>query len=213
MTTKTKKAKISHKVLKFETEREWEIAREGKVTGTKADDIKEKRGGGKKIGFYKIIAERVAIPRNGENVMDRGKRLEEFAIERFTEITGKEVNHDKVLWVRKDDEDIAVSPDGDVVGEPAAVEVKCLSDERFIETLLTKEVPSDYWEQCMQYFVVRDDLEVLYFIMYDPNMPVDLFYITLYREDHKLEIAKQLADERAALTEIRRLEDTLTFTI
>lgn len=209
-TAKVKKPVASYKVLKFDTEAEWMEAREGIFTGTKAEAAGIKRGGGRKIGFYKILAERIAIPPDGENVMDRGKRLEEYALERFTVVTGKAVNHDKVLWVRKDDKDIAISPDGDVVGEPAAVEVKCLASANHIEAMLTNKVPSDYWEQCLQYFVVREDLEVLYFILYDPRMPVDLFVITLQRFDLEEEIKEQLEDIRSALVELRRLENELT---
>jgi hypothetical protein len=46
--------------------------------------------------------------------MDRGKRLEDEAIERFAKETGKKVNTDLVLWMRDDDENIAVSPDGSI---------------------------------------------------------------------------------------------------
>ena len=40
--------------------------------------------------------------------MDRGKRLEDYAVERFVKETGKKVNTDLVLWVRDDDENIAI---------------------------------------------------------------------------------------------------------
>ena len=109
------------KIQKFSSEEEWLEARLGKVTGTRLKDLVVKRGTGKKIGFYEIIkAERIAIPASGENVMDRGKRLEDFAIERFIAETGKKVENDLVMWSRDDDDNIAVSPDG-WIGKKEAV--------------------------------------------------------------------------------------------
>jgi hypothetical protein len=46
-----------------------------------------------------------------------------------------------VIWSRDDDDNIAVSPDGSVVGAPAAFEVKCLSSAKHIEAYLTKKRP------------------------------------------------------------------------
>lgn len=50
-------------------------ARLGRITGTRLKDLVVRRGSGYKIGFYEIIAERIAIPASGENVMDRGNGL------------------------------------------------------------------------------------------------------------------------------------------
>ena len=52
-------------------------AREGKITGSRLKDIIVKRGTGKKIGFYSLIAEKLGIPaEEGETPMERGSRLE-----------------------------------------------------------------------------------------------------------------------------------------
>lgn len=209
----TKKAKAtSYTVVEFDSDEEWAESRLGKITGTKAGDIKAKRDGGLKIGFYEILAERISVPASEENVMARGKRLEEYAVERFMEKTKKQVNTDKVLWVRKDNEDIAVSPDGSI-GMTEAVECKCLSSARHVEGILTEEVPSEYWEQVLQYFVVNDSLEKLYFVFYDPRCSIDIFYITVKREDIQMQIDAQLDAERKALIRLKELEDQLTFDI
>ena len=70
------------KILKYENIEEWLEARRGKITGTRLKDLIMKRSSKHKIGFYELIAERVAIPANDENVMDRGHRLEELALDR-----------------------------------------------------------------------------------------------------------------------------------
>ena len=50
------------RTLTFETKEAWAEARRGKITGTRLKDIIVKRGTGKKIGFYELIAERLGIP-------------------------------------------------------------------------------------------------------------------------------------------------------
>ncbi len=196
------------KVQTFATEEEWLEARRGRITGTRLKDLITK--GKPKIGFYEIIAERIAIPANEENVMDRGKRLEEDAITRFAEATGKKVKNDLVLWYRDDEENIALSPDG-TIGKTEAVEVKCLSSARHLEAYLTKEIPKDYEYQVLQYFIVSDTLKTLYFAFYDPRMPVDFFYHEVHRKDIEEQITEYLELERKVLVDIESIEKELTF--
>jgi predicted phage-related endonuclease len=195
--------------LQFSSEEEWLKARLGKVTGTRLKDLVSKRGGVKK-GFYEIIAERVALPPSNENVMDRGKRLEEYAIERFSEETGKKVSDELVMWQREDDENIAVSPDG-VIGEEEAIECKCLNSASHIEAFVTHKIPDEYEYQVIQYFIVNEKLKTLYFVFYDPRMPKDFFYLTITRDEKSQEIQQCLEIEREALKEINKIEKLLTF--
>ena len=206
------KMKAKHKVIKFNSEEEWLEARRGKITGTRVKDLIVKRGTGIKKGFYEILAERIALPPSGENPMDRGKRLESLAIERFVQITGKKVNTDLVLWLHGDNDYIAISPDG-YIGTTEAVEVKCLSSASHIEAWHTKEIPGEYYDQAMQYFVVNESLKTLYFCFFDPRLPVDFFYVTLNRADIQMEIDMYLEQERKMLTLLKELEDKLTFNI
>ncbi len=134
------------KIIKYDNEETWQLARRGKITGTKLKGLITKRGNGKKIGFYELIAERLAIPPDDENVMDRGLRLEEEAIKEFEKKSKKKVKTDLVIWEREDNPSIAVSPDG-YIDKTEAVEVKCLGSARHIEALLTNEIPKDYQEQ------------------------------------------------------------------
>lgn len=200
------------KIQKFNNEDEWLDGRMGKVTGTRLKDLVSKRGG-KKKGFYEIIAEKIAIPANGENVMDRGHRLETDAIARFEQETGKTINTDLVIWSREDNEDIAISPDGYIDGEKIieACEVKCLNSASHIEAYLTKEVPDEYEYQTIQYFIVNNDLQILYFIFYDPRMPKDFFYFTIERRKILDQINMYLELEIQTLKEISEIEKLLTF--
>lgn len=197
-------------IKKYLNETEWLEDRKGRITGSRLGSLFSKRDKKPLKGFYELIAERVAIPADGENVMDRGKRLEVEGIERFEAETKKVVNKDLVLWTRDDDENIAVSPDG-YIGETEAVEVKCLNSASHIEAFLTGEIPSEYEYQVLQYFIVNDSLATLYFCFFDPRMPKDFFFHKVERVSVAEKIAEYLEIEREALLKIKEIEDKLTF--
>lgn len=198
------------KTLKFKDEESWLEARKGKITGSRLGGLFSKRDKKPLKPYYELIAERVAIPADGENVMDRGHRLEDEAMELFEKQTGKKVDKSLVLWARDENENIAISPDG-VIGETEAVEVKCLNSASHIEAWLTKEIPSEYEYQVLQYFIVNDKLEKLYFCFYDPRMPKDFFYFEVSRDQVKEKIAEYLALQQTALAEFEDIIRQLTF--
>jgi putative phage-type endonuclease len=196
----------------FETREEWLEERKGKITGSRLNNLVVKRGTGEKIGFYEIIAERIAQESDGEDAMERGNRLEEEAIEIFSKVTGKKVDTSLVLWEREDNKSIAISPDG-FIGETEAVEVKCLSSARHIEAYLTKEIPSEYEFQVLQYFIVNETLKTLWFVMYDARMPekLQMHYFEVKREDKEEDIEKYLNYQKEKLETIERIITELTF--
>lgn len=197
--------------LKFDTKEEWLLARRGKITGSRLKDIIVKRGTGRKIGFYELIAERLGIAPDGESPMDRGVRLESEAIERFVKETGKKVDTSLVIWTRDEDQSIAVSPDG-FVGKTEAVEAKCLASGRHLEAWLTQKVPDDYEFQALQYFIVNEKLKTLYFVFYDPRIPSkDYFVITVNRKDVEEQVKEYLEYERAVIADVNQIVLDLTF--
>ena len=202
------------KVKKFSNDdagrEEWLGYRLGKITGSRLKDVVVKRGTKQKIGFFKVIAERVALPPTDENRMDRGTRLEDEAIARFEKETGKKVNSDLVMWQRSDYPDIAISPDG-FIGKTQAIEVKCLASELHIQAWYNKEIPSDYDEQVIQYFVCNDSLKVLYFVMYDPRLTKDYLCFEVHRKDIQEDVKFHLEYQITMLKEIERVTNELTF--
>lgn len=193
------------KTLKFQTKEEWLEARKGKITGSRLKDIITLRGTSKKIGYYELIAERIALPPDGENPMDRGTRLEEEAIEQFEEATGNQVRTDLVIWVSSFDDSIAISPDGfiDAKTVTEAVEVKCLSSAKHIEAYLTQKLPSEYEFQALQYFIVNEKLQALYFCFYDPRIPsIPFFYLTISRFELVEDIKKYRQYQQDTLKEV-----------
>ena len=198
-------------ITKFETKEEWMLARKGKITGSRLKDIIVKRGTGQKLGFYELIAERLAVAPDTESPMERGTRLEPEAIERFEKETGKKVDASLVIWSREDNENIALSPDGSI-GETEAVECKCLSSSRHLEAWLTQEIPSEYEYQKLQYFIVNDKLETLYFAFYDPRiLSKPYFVIEVKRTDIEKEIEEYLEYQKNIIEEVNRIVNDLTF--
>lgn len=202
------------KLLRFNNREDWLDARKGKIMGTKAGSLLSKRDQKPLKGYYELIAERVAIPHDGENVMDRGLRLEEEALDKFQKQTGKKVekatDDNLMVCVREDFPDIGYSPDG-LIGKTEDVEVKCLNSAAHIEAYLTKGIPSEYRSQIIQGFVVNDKLKTRYMVFYDPRMPVDMFFLTLDRKDFKEEIEEYLELEKSVLEEVERITNDLTF--
>jgi predicted phage-related endonuclease len=203
------------KILTYSDKDKWLDARLGKVTGTRLKDLIVKRGTGRKKGFYEIIAERIALPRDdNENRLERGITLEGEAVDRFTKQTRKKVDTSLVIWEREDNSDIAISPDGFIKtrGKIAeAVEVKCLNQASHLEAYMTKQIPSEYEYQVRQYFIVNDELKTLYFCFYDPSMPppVDFFFLKVERKDIQEEVTELLEIERATLAEIEQIINEL----
>jgi len=191
----------------------WLDERRGKITGTKLKDIVVKRGTGKKIGFYELIADRLSIPTD-EDPMARGVRLEEEAVKRFEKETGKKVEQ-VGFCVRDDNENISVSPDGliksgDVYKEH--IEIKCISSAKHLQAYFEQEIPKDHEMQVIQNFIVNDDLETLYFIFYDPRVTVlDFHVIEVKRADIEEDIKKYHQYQVDVLNEIEELVSQLAF--
>lgn len=143
----------------------------------------------KKLEFYSIIAEKLCTEPDDESRMDRGHRLEEKASERFSKETGKKLIEVGCCVSDRDDR-IINSPDrlieshNDVYKE--AVEIKCLSPARHLQAIIENKVPDEFFTQKVQYFVVNEKLEKLYFVFYDDRFKyknLQLHIIEVTREE------------------------------
>lgn len=203
-------------IHKFNNREDWLQFRKGKISGSRLKDIIVKRGTGHKKGYYELIAERLAVDESefegfipNETPMNRGTRLEKHAIERFRNETGKKVDESLIIWSKDDNSDITVSPDG-IISDEEAVECKCLSSASHIEAYLTNEIPSEYVEQGIQYFIVNEKLQKLYFVFYDPRIPVkDYFVIEMNRSEVESEIKLYAEFQIKTIEEINKIVNTL----
>jgi putative phage-type endonuclease len=193
---------------------EWHDYRKGKISGTMLSDLYSKRGN-RKIGFYELIAEKLAIDPDGENRMDRGLRLEDEALEKFQKLTGKNV--DRIgICVHDEYPEIINSPDGLINNDgkyTEAVEIKCLSSSRHLQAVIENEVPDEYEAQKLQYFIVNPDLQTLYFIFYDPRViSKELHVIEVHRTDKLQEfVDKYLEFQLEQLNQVKAIVESLAF--
>lgn len=208
------------KILQFDRidRQSWLESRKGKITGSRLGDIYSKKINSKKIGFYELIAEKLSVNPDefdgmipNETPMARGTRLEPIALKMFEQNTSKKVQTDLVIWMRDDNENIAISPDG-VVSENEVVEAKCLSSSRHLEAYLTNQIPDDYYEQGLQYMIVNDSVNIVNFAFYDPRIPAkDFFVIQMNREGNEEIIKEYLEFQKNILIEVNEVVNHLTF--
>lgn len=200
------------KVVSFKDREAWLKFREGKITGSKLGDIIVKRGTGKKLGFYELLAERLAIEEDGdETPMDRGTRLEGQALEVFAKLTKKKVKNDLVIWVSDADSSIAYSPDG-LISDREVAEVKCLSSARHLQAYCEQKIPDDYEEQYVQAFIVNEKLQTLYFVFYDPRVECKpIHWIEVKRKDIEDKIKAYEDYENMVLAELDSWVTKLTY--
>lgn len=194
---------------------EWLEYRKGKISGTLLSDLYSKRGN-RKIGFYELLAERLSLDPDNENRMERGLRLEEEAIALF------EKEHKKIvervgICVHEDHPDIINSPDGLILHKTKkvyteAVEVKCLSPARHLQCVIENVVPPEFEAQMLQYFIVNPDLEILYFVFYDPRVLSKIMHvIPVHRKDLGDKPDTFLQFQLDQLKEINKLVERIAF--
>lgn len=200
------------KTTLYKDKEEWLDGRKGTCGGSRLKDLVVKRGTEEKMAFYEIIAERIAENADEENPMERGTRLEEEALTLFSQQIDQQIDNGLYIWEHDTIKGITVSPDG-VINDEKAVEIKCLSSASHIKAYLTKKVPDEYYYQTLQYFIVNEKLETLYFVMYDPRMPENLrlHYFTLTREDLVDEIDTYFEYQKDKLKRIDEIVSDLTF--
>lgn len=194
---------------------EWLEYRKGKISGTLLGALYSKKGN-RKIGFYEMLAERLSLDPDEENRMARGLRLEEEAIARFERDYNKIVERVGIC-VHDDHPDIINSPDGIILNDKEkkyleAVEVKCLSPARHLQCVVENVVPPEFEAQMLQYFIVNPDLEILYFVFYDPRVTSkDMHVIPVTRDELDDRPASYLQFQLDQLDEINKLVKEIAF--
>lgn len=206
--------------------KDWHETRRCRVTGTKLEDVM-----GTSLARVQLIAELIAEEATEQSKvsaitseMERGKAEEIFAIKEFEKRTGKVVDNvgicvsDELDWV-------ALSPDGLIKNAEGkyteAVEVKSpdtkaaifyrLANMIPIEELgLGKSkipwlgIPADYKWQVVQYFLVNDDLQKLYFLVYDARFIDEKEKLYIVEVERKNELVEEAVKEaKKALEKFR----------
>jgi hypothetical protein len=213
-------------------------ARRSKITGKTSKTIKPLSRGLNKgkidsaVGFWSLLAGKIAIQKDGEDPKERGDRLEPIAIRTLADRLKLIPDVEPGMWLSDEHEDIAITPDGaERSDKPTwAAEVKAMDSSLHLKYVIADRkakllegykaidlVPNEYShcyrEQCIQYFVVCETLQTLYFILIDDRVAIDslaFHYITIKREDVAEEIEAQKAIQLQALAEVDKLILELT---
>ena len=171
--------------------------------------------------IYKLIAQRIAKPINSNDYADRipegatysamlrGQILEDEARELISEKLGKKIIPGRV-WQSDVNEYMICSPDGEIVDDTGdvseAVEIKCLDSWKVVRAFYEKHPPLDYEAQIIQYFLVNENLQKLYFCIYsdvftNPDLGLQIF--ELKREDYreKIELTGRVQNATLGLVE------------
>ena len=177
--------------------------------------------------IYKLIAQRIAKPINPNDytlpegatysAMLRGQILEEEARELTSEKLGKQIIPGRV-WQSEVNEYMICSPDGEIVDDTGkvseAVEIKCLDSWKVVKAYYEKHPPLDYEAQIIQYFLVNENLQKLYFCIYsdvftNPDLGLQIF--ELKREDYREKIELTGRVQNATLGLVEREVQKLMF--
>jgi len=211
------------KVSQSDDRESWLDLRRGIITSTKAKTVKPlSKGKSLPVGIYKILAEKVAIAKDGEKEMDRGLRLENESLHLVEEKYNIKLDLDPGMWM-SDDGKLAVSPDGaENCDKPTyAGESKSFDTDKHLMAILNdweaKKLPNynplnslkigkdDYTSQVIQYYVVNKDLDIVYFSLYDDRVALENvmhYVIVITRKDVAEFIDSQELYERDALAKV-----------
>ena len=200
-------------VTKYESEAEWLAGRECNITGTKLKDITPKlRGSGRKIGFYKLAADFLGVPDDIVDGMDRGHELEEEGVIALSEAVGIEFEHELVMWKSDNNPAIAYSPDGYTKDFVVTAELKHLGSARHLEIIDTDRIPTEYWAQMIQSFIVNEKQKIHYFASRDPRVTArPLHYIETLREEVEGDIDKYLTIQEDVLEDVKEFIERIAF--
>lgn len=190
---------------------DWHNYRKGRIGGSKLKDLIVKRGTERKIGFYQLIADKLGISDEGNSSSrERGLELEEEARQHFEDLTGKKTEKGGV-W-ESDIDGIYVSPDVEI-SDTEAGEIKVLSSANHLKAIIEDKIPNEYYDQALQYFVVNPQLEVLYFIFYDPRITArPMHVIEMHRTENLQKMVSDLRQkELDILEEVNRIVEELAF--
>jgi len=203
------------KILKVDQRSdEWDELRKGKITGSKLKDIITLRGSGKKIGYYQLIADRIADDPGDGDMMERGIELETEAIKLFEDKSGCKVEQ-VGFCVSDESENIAVSPDGLIKIDGKyreAIEIKCLNSAMHIKSFIENKIPKEHEFQVLQYFIVIEDLEKLHFVMYDPRIKAKPYLeFEVLKEDVQEKVEKYKEYQLKIISEVEEITERLAF--
>lgn len=199
-----------YKEINFKTREEWKLAR--RIGGS---DLATIMGKGKWQTINDIYTRLVFPERVKNNNLDNNERVKEGAeaekyIRSLWQLEHKEhkvINPPSENWlfVRNDNDFMSVSPDGLLDDYTGAIEIKDVEvySKKQLELWQTGAIPSQYFYQIMQYFIVINTIQDIYLVarikvMQDKQLDYVVEYNYHYtRKEFKKEIKECEKIEKA----------------
>lgn len=199
----------------------WYDFRRYKIGGSKVKGVKPLSRGKYKglaegaAGFWKLISERLSLPKDGEDERERGHRLEARALE----LTNKKYGLKLVkgmIWQSEENERLYISPDGEDPNDPTiAQETKAFDPDKHLrimweDTQAKKQenyrpfdsIPDDCKDQAIHYFNINPDLQKLYWTLISDLVAyeeMEHYCLIIERKTIEKEIAEQQQSEKLTL--------------
>lgn len=167
---------------------EWYASRAGRLTGSVAADMATKIKSGAWSASRRNLKMKLALERiTGRSQekgfttapVQRGIDLEPVALSRYEAETGEFL--ERVGFLSLGSIMAGCSLDAFIDGRKGIVEAKCPESATHLEYLRTRQIPSDYYWQCIHNMWVSD-AEYCDFISFDDRFPDDLQYLCVRLE-------------------------------
>lgn len=196
---------------------EWHELRYGKIGGSSLKELMTNEGKPVRNNavYNEILAAQFEPYVHEESYiskeMDRGNRLEPMARLAYEDMFGVEVIQ---IGFAELNSFAGVSPDG-LIGSSEALEIKCPSANTHVKYMLNPMSMIEYYVwQCVMYFVVFDDLEVLNFISYRPENSVCPLVLQVVTKDTEILVSAKKTAKISVLVEeakarIAELEESI----
>ena len=185
---------------------EWLELRRGKITGT--SKITAFNGAKLLTDFWRILADRVVVPEESiETARDRGKRLEDEAVELAANLYDIDLYKSVAMCISDENPNLAYSPDR--LAKPVKgkfkvdFEAKCFEGAAHLESVIEGYIPDKI--QMLRPFTVNPDLETRYYVFYHDRIEIPelrLKVIEIHRKDYLVDIEKLAQQDKEALEKI-----------
>ena len=185
---------------------EWLELRRGKITGT--SKITAFNGAKLLTDFWRILADKVVVPEESiETARDRGKRLEDEAVELAANLYDIDLYESVAMCISDENPNLAYSPDR--LAKPVKgkfkvdFEAKCFEGAAHLESVIEGYIPDKI--QMLRPFTVNPDLETRYYVFYHDRIEIPelrLKVIEIHRKDYLVDIEKLAQQDKKALEKI-----------
>lgn len=164
---------------------EWEALRVGRVGGS--DAISLTTDARMKTAIFRTVAELMTGTTEDtgyvSEAMQRGIDLEPYALEAYEKETFSDI--ELVGYLTNDNYQLlGLSPDGLMLYQKGAIEVKCPTPKKHAEVVIGNKVPAEWRPQVAHYFLMIPNLKWVDFVSYCPEFrAVKMKVIRCHRED------------------------------